>query len=471
MAERKIKKMSIRELAFALTQHADDLQFFANGVSEDAADDFAQTEASIMEIIYELYSRYGEKGIPMDRRTQRHLDDIRRRIAEIRESMFDGETEELTGQSREVVKNEGKFLKAFFAALTGAAAIGLDAAWYDKISQYGIFGGKTIRQIMDRIASGDVDRIYTAAADGLQNRKSLDEIRESVRKEMEKTARFTKSEIVSVLNGSANDAALAFAAANRTKLMYCAVLDDRVCEECASRDGEIYEFDDDEIPSVPRHNNCRCRLIPVADEDESNRKLAMPFREYLRSLPKAEQKKRLGTAKYDLLKSGRYQLKAYEPPNGGQRLSMDELKARDKELFAIDSSKLAQLPEEWNGRLPKSSVLIKALKSATKGKVLENPELGEVEFFSVGIKEMASKKNYPFKTMVMLDLDLMQEMMQKGKAVEEPVREYRKDTASRVWRVNGEILIDGIPNDYSFIVFDHIRLKKRVLYLFELQKK
>ncbi len=333
MSERKIKKMSIRELAFALTQHADDLQIFANGVSEDAADDFAQTEASIMEIIYELYSRYGETGIPMDRRTQRHLDDIRRRIAEIRESMFDEETEELTGQSREVVKNDGKFLKAFFAALTGAAAIGLDAAWYDKISQYGIFGGKTIRQIMDRIASGDVDRIYTAAADGLQNRKSLDEIRESVRKEMEKTARFMKSEIVSVLNGSANDAALAFAAANRTKLMYCAVLDDRVCEECASRDGEIYEFDDDGIPSVPRHNNCRCRLIPVADEDESNRKLAMPFREYLRSLPKAEQKKRLGAAKYDLLKSGQYQLKAYEPPNGGQRLSMDELKARDKELF------------------------------------------------------------------------------------------------------------------------------------------
>ena len=111
--------------------------------------------------------------------------------------------------------------------------------------------------------------------------------------------------------------------------MYCAVLDDRVCDECASRDGEIYEFDDDEIPSVPRHNNCRCRLIPVADEDESNRKLAMPFREYLRSLPKAEQKKRLGAAKYDLLKSGRYQLKAYEPPNGGQRLSMAELKARN----------------------------------------------------------------------------------------------------------------------------------------------
>ena len=334
MAERNIKKMSMRELAFALTQHADDLQLFANGISEDAADDFYQTEAAIMEIIYELYSRYGEKGIPMDWRTRQYLDSIKRRIAEIRENLFNDETENLTKQSREVVKNEGKFLKAFFAALTGMAAVGLDAVWYDRISKYGIFGGNTIRQIMEHISSGDIDRIYTAVVDALQNGKSLDQIREVVRKEMEKTVRFTKSEIVSIVNGAANDAALAFATANKTKLMYSAVLDDKVCDECSSHDGDIYDYDDDDIPSLPRHNNCRCRLVPVTDEKDNNRELVMSFSNYMKSLPEEEQKKRIGDAKYDLLKSGKYKMKTYESPASGQRMSMAELKERDKKLFA-----------------------------------------------------------------------------------------------------------------------------------------
>ena len=349
MAERKIKKMSIRELAFALTQHADDLQLFANGVSEDAADDFAQTEAAIMEIIYELYARYGENGIPMDWPTRQYLDSIKRKIAKIRENMFNEETEELTKQSREVVKNEGKFLKAYFAALTGATAIGLDSEWYDKISKYGIYGGNTVRQIMEHISAGDIDRIYTAAVDSLRNGKSLDEIRELVKKEMEKTARFTKSEIVSIINGAANDAALAFSTQNKTKLMYSAVLDDKVCDECASYDEKIYNYDDPDIPSVPRHINCRCRLIPVADKSKENNKLAMPFNEYLQSLPKAEQKKRLGAAKYDMMKSGQYQLKTYESPNNGQRKSMAELTANDKGIFPnTENSKIEAIKKGGN---------------------------------------------------------------------------------------------------------------------------
>ena len=35
--------------------------------------------------------------------------------------------------------------------------------------------------------------------------------------------------------------------------------DEKTCDECAARDGVIYEIDD--IP--PRHYNCRCDLVPV----------------------------------------------------------------------------------------------------------------------------------------------------------------------------------------------------------------
>ena len=35
--------------------------------------------------------------------------------------------------------------------------------------------------------------------------------------------------------------------------------EDNTCDECASRDGEIYESEDD-IPEIPAHPNCRCTI-------------------------------------------------------------------------------------------------------------------------------------------------------------------------------------------------------------------
>ena len=43
------------------------------------------------------------------------------------------------------------------------------------------------------------------------------------------------------------------------KAMWRDAGDQRVCRECRGRDGQVYALD--EIP--PKHQNCRCRLIPV----------------------------------------------------------------------------------------------------------------------------------------------------------------------------------------------------------------
>lgn len=322
--------MEIKELAFALTRHADDLQMFANGVSADAIGEFEQTASAIMELVYRIYAKYGEKGIPMDGKTRRFLDAIRKKIEEIRNRFFEPEEDTIEKQAREVVKNECKFLKTFFALLTGKEVIGLNSDWYDRISKYGIYGGSTIRQILDKLSEGDAERIYTAVIKGIGDGMPLNVIREKIEHEMGKTSRYLQSEIFSIINGAANDASLAFASVNKTKLMYCAVLDDKVCPDCSSRDGEIYSWNDQDIPSIPRHNNCRCRLIPVADGGKSNMDLEMDFDDYILLLSEEEQKKRLGTAKYDLWKSGEYKLKAYEQPNMGQRMSLAEVKERDK---------------------------------------------------------------------------------------------------------------------------------------------
>ena len=69
----------------------------------------------------------------------------------------------------------------------------------------------------------------------------------------------------------------------------------------------------------------------------------------MQSLPKAAQKKRLGAAKYDLLKSGQYQIKAYESPNKGQRKSMAEFTANDKvTLNGTENSKIENIKNGGN---------------------------------------------------------------------------------------------------------------------------
>lgn len=321
----------IKKLMLALTAHADDLQLYANGIAEDAEAELSATEDAIYSLIGALYERYGELGLRMDYRTVKYLETLKRKIQEIRAAAFDDDEDDLDEASGEVVAEESEFLADFFAFLTGVAISAPKEAELTRIARYGIYNGNTRKQIFDRLASGDADRIYDAIADSFQKGKSADEAAQAVRRELRKTGRYVKSEVDAVINGVANDAALAFAAANRTKLVYSAVLDDHVCEECAGFDGNVFNYNDPDIPSLPRHIHCRCRLVPSMDGE----KTAVPtsFAEYLSSLPASGQRKRLGTAKYAAWKSGDYKLKTYETPNPGQRLSMAEVKARHMEMM------------------------------------------------------------------------------------------------------------------------------------------
>ena len=325
--------MTIPELAFALTQHADDLQMFANGVSMDAYGDFEQTEDAIMELIYQLYQKYADGNFEMEKETSEYLEKLKDKISEIRENCFDEEEDELISQSREVVKNESKFIKAFFIALTGKMMAGISSEWYTKISKYGIYNGGTIGQIFKKLSSGDVTRIYEAMINSLRNGTDLAGAREAVRSEMKKSARFVKSEIDSIINGVANDVAMAFAAENSIMLLYSTALDDKVCDECSRFQGRFFDADSPDIPALPRHINCRCRYIPVPDDSSEYKKLDLPFSDYFAGLSEEEKEKRIGKEKYELALTGEYELDDYESPMPEQRVSMEELKERDKKIF------------------------------------------------------------------------------------------------------------------------------------------
>ena len=234
--------------------------------------------------------------------------------------------------SRDVAKHQSEFLALFFFAMTGAEAVAVTKRRLDAISKYGIYNGNTKKQMFDRLSAGDAERIFDIISDMAQKNMPVDAVLEAVNNELVQTGRNVKKEIEAIINGVANDAALEFAAANKTSLLYSAVLDDRVCAGCAALDGTVYAYDDEDLPSLPRHYQCRCSLVPFTEE--TGRIEPASFREYVESLTPQEQESRLGRTKFNAWRSGRYDLRKYETPGPGQRLSLAELVERYKEALA-----------------------------------------------------------------------------------------------------------------------------------------
>lgn len=87
-------------------------------------------------------------------------------------------------------------------------------------------------------------------------------------------------------------------------LRFASARDGRVCPICLARDGMILGIDDPD----PRHIGCRCSLIPISAYFEDLTQRANG-EEWLGTLPKAEQIRRLGPARYELWSSGQIALK------------------------------------------------------------------------------------------------------------------------------------------------------------------
>ena len=113
----------------------------------------------------------------------------------------------------------------------------VSAAEIGKILKYGKYHGLTQQQIIRKVAQDDAAKIYEIVADGLTRGMSLADIKTEVQRRMNRTRRYVKTEVDAILHGVMNDAALAFAAKNRTFLLYVSVLDMKRCDECGSLEG------------------------------------------------------------------------------------------------------------------------------------------------------------------------------------------------------------------------------------------
>ena len=327
-----INQNEINDLAFALTQHDDDLQLYANGESLDALPEFEQTEDAIMELLYLLYAKFEKENMQMNDSLKKYIEELKDRIAEIRENAFHEEEEDLIESNTKIARNENKFISKFFAILAGTA-VTLTPNAINKIISFGIYNGGTVKQIFGKIQETDTNRIFDAMVRSLRTGKTLKEARKEVQKELLKTKNFIRNEIISIINGVTNDVILSFANDNRTRLIYSTALDGKVCKDCNRYEGVVFNYNDTAIPNLPMHINCRCKLIPIPDDGGDYSGLILPFSSYFMMLTPTQQKKRLGNDKYELYELGEYELSEYETPLLNQRMTLADLKKRDRSLF------------------------------------------------------------------------------------------------------------------------------------------
>ncbi len=325
----------LAQLGFAFTRHRDDLQFYANHLSQQQISDLEETVDHILEIIYLLFEKYGERGIPQNHQSETFLNEIYAKIHKIRRAGLDKVADNMEKSVIEAIENENSFLKNFLTLISRAAILGITFDAVTDIAQYGIFNGGTIHSIFAFLADSDAARIHKAAVNAIkQTPGDLKVLRNAVKKEMGKTDNFVKSEIFNIVNGAVNDAALSIGARNNLKLIYSAVLDSSTCKHCRTLHGKVFDADDPGLPVIPAHGNCRCGYITLTGDIKQPEQMILNFKDYIAGLDTQEQKKRLGKDKFQAWKDGLYALSDYEYPMQHQTLTIKQLKKRDDEIFA-----------------------------------------------------------------------------------------------------------------------------------------
>lgn len=105
--------------------------------------------------------------------------------------------------------------------------------------------------------------------------------------------------------------------ANKTEVIYDAILDTRTCPECSSLHGKTFLAS--EAPILPKHVNCRCSLMP---KDVMEDGVFLSYNEWFEEQSEEDKKNILGKSRYELYKNGIPISRFF---NNGKKITLKEL--------------------------------------------------------------------------------------------------------------------------------------------------
>ena len=397
------KKSKIAALAKQIADHQARLQVIGANWGEVINDALDATEKKFLERLQKDLKNFD--FVQNQKKTLQQLKKINEKLVKIRAQAWIEAQASITYECEKLAENESKWAKRVAKEMTGEKKLKeASATSLSRVVENSLSSGRTVQQWFDKVADDDAARIETVVRQGVSSGWTIDQIADNITGTAQngyKDGVFntTRREAVNmartVCNGVANSAKLAFYQANDDVIIgveILATLDGRTCPVCASLDRKRYKMDE-QAPSLPLHNMCRCVLLPVtpasdfADEQrpmanadfmaEAKRNYsakypdknfddlatstkkkyyyqamheyeartgkpaytqsdgAVSFRDYFNEHMTEQQRKDwLGPERYKLWKKGGLKLDKFIPPYPQKRLTVEELKKLDKESFA-----------------------------------------------------------------------------------------------------------------------------------------
>lgn len=393
----------IAELAQQIADHQARLQVIGSNWGEEINNALDATEKKFLEKLQKELKNFD--FVPNQKKTLEQLKKINEKLIKIRTQAWIEEQASVTYECKKLSENEVKWGKRVTKEMTGEGKLKEPSETsLSRVVENTLSSGRTLQQWFLKIAADDAARIETVIRQGVSSGWTINQIADNIAGTAQngyKDGVFntTRREAVNmartVCNGVANSAKMAFYQANDdviTGVEILSTLDGRTCPVCASLDRKRYKMDE-QAPSLPLHNMCRCVLLPVtpasdfADEqrpmakadfmaeaqrayeaknkgrkfseldDDQKKKLyyqamreyekrtgepayeqsdgSVSFRDYFNEHMTEQQRKDwLGPERYKLWKRGGISLDKFIPPYPQKRMTVEELKKLDKESFA-----------------------------------------------------------------------------------------------------------------------------------------
>lgn len=286
--------------------HYIDLEYYANGFSDNVMDMLLYAEGDCDDIIlssdyYNTKGQYGKAAKGIKERTESLMDEIK--------SYIDGESEG-------VVSKELDWL----LAISGGILAYRQAIMPSKVLFTPFNGRDTVDTFRAKLSSNIVRAYDNALRSGYTFSSPASDIRRAAKQNLSSIERGLKSDLQTMATSFAKTAdRIVFMddADSIQSYVWVATLDGHTCLVCADLNGTRYR-NIDNAPSCPVHNLCRCFLYP-----ELNGRIEVPtFQEWIDGQDEETQREVLGKSRYEMYKAG---TKVDTFVNSGRLLTLKEL--------------------------------------------------------------------------------------------------------------------------------------------------
>ena len=305
--------MKDKEILKKTLRHYIDLEYYANGISDEFQSLLKEVERKSRLAI--------EDQSTLNTKLQYNL--IMKFIKELVDEFKNKLLERLEDEAEIIMLEEESFLDSLYNKNNldvSKAALVISGVTASKILFAPFDGKDTTQQFVERTKNNIIHAYETPLRSGyLFSQKSV-EVANTAELNMRKVENGMVNGIRTAIPSYAKTTDRIIFLNNNSEVVYCATLDGRTCIVCGNFHNMRYKSIT-EAPSVPIHENCRCCYLKASEIEEP-----LPsYEEYFESLTEDEQKHILGASRYKLWKDYNISLKGFS--NNGTKLKLDEIDA------------------------------------------------------------------------------------------------------------------------------------------------